>query len=586
MSDHPTRPTTVTPGDSPGEHPDERPPDIPTADDAPEGAAATRVDGGGHPLAAEPRWNPEPEPAPPSRPPSRPPAGAGEPLARGTTIADRYRLEAPIASGGMATVWRATDTVLTRPVAVKVLHAHLAADPEFVARFRREAVAAARLAHPAIVAIYDTSDDPESIIMELVEGHTLREELDKRSFLPPAEAVAIASSICQALEVAHKAGIVHRDVKPANVLLSPGGQLKVADFGIAKAARSTEDDDHHLPDLTAIGRMVGTAKYLAPEQVSGGDIDARTDVYAMGALLYEMVCGRPPFTGDNDLAVATARLHGPPDRPRTVLRTVPPRLDEIIMKALSLDPDRRHPSAAALWADLQSCPLDDDAVAMPPPPPPDATSVGEQPSFARSERSWLVPALLVSLVAVALGLAWVLIGGTEARRDLFDLVDRVRPGGGETSEDDDGGAAPLAFTGATSFDPDGDGSEHEEEAALAFDGDTATAWTTERYNSRDLGGLKDGVGIILSLQEAAALDELVLTSADAGWAAEIYVSSAQGASLADWGTPAATVDGAEPGETTVALDGAEGQHVLVWVTDLGDDGGVVFELQEVAVRST
>jgi len=568
----------VTPGSSPGEHPDERSPDIPTSDDTPDGAATTRVEAGAEPLAAEPRWGAEPEPAPP---PSRP-HRAGTALERGTTIADRYRLEAPIASGGMATVWRATDTVLTRPVAVKVLHAHLAADPEFVARFRREAVAAARLAHPAIVAIYDTSDDPESIIMELVDGHTLRDELDKRTFLPPGEAVAIASSICQALEVAHKSGIVHRDVKPANVLLSSGGQLKVADFGIAKAARSTQDDDDHLPDLTAIGRMVGTAKYLAPEQVSGGEIDARTDVYAVGALLYEMVCGRPPFTGDNDLAVATARLHGPPDRPRTVLRTVPPRLDEIIMKALSLDPDRRHPSASALWADLQSCPVDDDAVVMAPPPPPDATVVGEQPSFARSERSWLVPALLVSLVAVALGLAWVLIGGTEARRDLFDLVDRVRPGGGETEDAGGEDAAPLAFTAATSFDPDGDGSEHEDEAALAFDGDTATAWTTETYNSReDFRALKDGVGLVLDLGDAASLDELALTTPNADWSATVHVADASGGALSEWGPPVGEVTAGASGETTVALDEAEGRYVLVWLTDLGSR---TFELQEVVAR--
>lgn len=503
---------------------------------------------------------------------------SGSPLEQGTTIGGRYRLEAPIASGGMATVWRATDSVLTRPVAVKVLHAHLAADPEFVARFRREAVAAARLAHPSIVAIYDTSDDPEAIVMELVDGRTLRDELDARGFLPAAEAVSIASSICQALEAAHKAGIVHRDVKPANVLLSAGGQLKVADFGIAKAARTSGEDD--LPDLTAIGRMVGTAKYLAPEQVSGGEIDARTDVYAVGAVLYEMLCGRAPFTGDNDLAVATARLHGPPERPRTVLRTVPPRLDDIVMKALATDPDQRHHSASALWADLQSCPVDDQPLA--PVVATDATVVGDQPSFTRTERSWLVPALLVSLVAVALGLAWVLIGGSEARRDLIDLVDRVRPGGEPAAIAD---PAPLAIVAASPFDPepDGDGSEHDDEAGFAIDGDPATAWSTERYNSRQLGGLKDGVGIVLGLQDPARISELVLTSPDAGWSATIHVSSEPGASLADWGPPVATVDGAASGEHTVDFD-AEGGHVLVWITDLGDGGEVIFELQEAEVR--
>lgn len=512
----------------------------------------------------------------PTRPTTVTPSG--RPLEQGTTIGGRYRLEAPIASGGMATVWRAVDTVLTRPVAVKVLHAHLAADPEFVARFRREAVAAARLAHPSIVAIYDTSDDPEAIVMELVDGRTLRDELDARSFLPAAEAVSIASSICQALEVAHKAGIIHRDVKPANVLLSAGGQLKVADFGIAKAASAPGEDD--LPDLTAIGRMVGTAKYLAPEQVSGGDIDARTDVYAVGAVLYEMLCGRPPFAGDNDLAVATARLHGPPERPRSVLRTVPPRLDEIVMKALATDPDGRHHSASALWADLQSCPLDDQPLV--PVVATDATVVGDQPSFTRTERSWLVPALLVSLVAVALGLAWVLIGGSEARRDLIGLVDRVTPGREATTVDD---AAPLAISVATPFDPepDGDGNEHDDEAAFAIDGDPATAWSTERYNSRQLGGLKDGVGLVLSLQESARIEELGLRSPDAGWSASIYVASEPRFSLTDWGAPVAAVDGADAGAEVVDLD-AEGGHVLVWITDLGDGKEVIFELQEAVVR--
>jgi len=553
VSEQPTRPTAVTPGE--GSRP---------------------ADPG---LGAEPRWN---EPAPARAPADdatrvdRPGAAGREPLERGTTIGGRYRLEEPIAAGGMATVWRATDSVLTRPVAVKVLHAHLAADPEFVARFRREAVAAARLAHPAIVAIYDTCDDPEAIVMELVEGRTLREELDHRGFLPAAEAVAVASSICQALEVAHKAGIVHRDVKPANVLLSDGGQLKVADFGIAKAARADGTDDD-LPDLTAIGRMVGTAKYLAPEQVSGGDIDARTDVYAVGAVLYEMLCGRAPFTGDNDLAVATARLHGPPPRPRSVRATVPERLDAIVMKALAAEPDRRHPSASALWADLQSTPVGDEPVL---PRPSESTVVGDAPSFARSERSWIVPAVLVSLVAVALGLAWVLIGGTEARRDLFGVFDR------EAAQDDGGEAGePLAVAPApVAFDPQGDGSEHGDEAPLAVDGDPVTAWTTETYDSRqDFLGLKDGVGLVLDLGEGRDVGQVVLTTPNEQWAAAIHLADEPADAIEGWGAPAGTVEGGVPGETTVDLTDATGRYLLVWITDLGDR---TFELQEVVVRAS
>lgn len=513
-------------------------------------------------------------------PATDPPRSNDGDLASGDVVAGRYRLEGALASGGMATVWRAVDEVLARPVAVKVLHRRLAADPDFVARFRREAVAAARVAHPSIVGIYDTCADPEAIVMELVDGRTLRDELDNRRFLPPAEAVEIASGIAQALEVAHKAGLVHRDVKPANVLLSSDGRLKVADFGIAKAARP--DEDPELADLTSVGSMVGTAKYLAPEQVSGGDVDARTDVYALGAVLYEMVCGRPPFQGDNDLATATARLHAVPERPRSVLRTIPERLDTIIMRALATDPGHRYESAAALWAELQAAPLhvDTDAAPRPAGPVTDATVVTEQAtSFAKSERSWLVPAALVSVVAIALGLAWLLIGGTEARDSVFGLVDRVAPGGGGSSE-------PVDIT-AAAYDPLGSDGENDELAALAVDGDDATAWATERYNSRELGGLKAGVGIVVDLGESHDLDELKITTPDAGWSASVYVSDTSHATLAGWGTAVAGIEDAASGTTTTSLGDRPGSFVLFWITDLGDDPEpeVIFDLSEIVVTA-
>lgn len=511
--------------------------------------------------------------------PSRPIADGA--LETGSLVANRYRLDTPLAAGGMATVWRAVDEVLARPVAVKVLHAHLAADPSFVARFRREAVAAARLAHPSIVSIYDTCDAPEAIVMELVEGRTLRTELDGRQFLPPVEAVEIASGIAQALEVAHKAGLVHRDVKPANVLLSRDGRVKVADFGIAKAARPDEDPD--LPDLTSTGHMVGTAKYLAPEQVSGGDIDARTDVYALGAVLYEMLTGRPPFSGANDLATATARLHALPDRPRSVLRTVPTRLDEIVMKAMATNPDQRYESAAAMWADLQAAPLAaEGGGAVGTAAATDATVVTSQASsFARSERSWLVPTVLITMVAVALGLAWLLIGGTEARRDLFDLVERVAPGGGNGRAE----SVAVAELGVGAYDPFGTAGENDDEAGLAVDGNPETVWQTERYNTRLLGGLKPGVGLILDLAEARDLETLTIETPNADWTAEIYVATTLPSDFAGWGTPATTVTGAPTGTTEVDLGGVRGSFVLVWVTDLGSDDGVIYRVAELGVAA-
>lgn len=518
-----------------------------------------------------------PPPPDPVTPPPAPGTGLvftqGE-LATGRLLAGRYRLEAPLATGGMATVWRATDEVLARPVAIKVLHARLAADPDFVARFRREAVAAARLGHPSIVAIYDTCTDPEAIVMELVDGLTLRDQLDRRPLLPPAEAVAIACAIAEALEVAHKAGIVHRDIKPANVLLSADGALKVADFGIAKAANEAAHDPD-LPDLTMTGSMVGTAKYLAPEQVSGGVVDARTDVYALGAVLYEMLCGRPPFGGENDLAVATARLHHLPERPRSVLRTIPIRLDEIVMKALATDPERRYASASALWSDLQAAPLQSESGGAVDAAPVDATVIGNAPSFARAERSWLVPAALVSLVALALGLAWILIGGTSAGSNLFGLVDS----GGT---DDGGSGTPVALS-ATAFDPFGRDGENDDLAGQAVDGDTATAWKTEQYDTRRLGGLKPGVGLVVDLRESQDLNTLTVTSPTNDWTAEIYVSDTAHATVGDWGAPITTMPNTAAGTTTADLDGARGSFVLIWIVDLGDGNGVSVSLDEVTL---
>src|SRR5688572_7841211 len=246
----------------------------------------------------------------------------------------------------MAQVWRGTDEVLQRQVAVKVLHPHLAADESFVARFRQEAVAAARLAHPGIVAIFDTCSEKgtEAIVMELVPGRTLRERLDEPTPIDPWQAAGLAAQVAEALDAAHRAGLVHRDIKPANVLLAGDGRVKVADFGIAKAVADA--------DLTQPGLMVGTAKYLAPEQVRGEAVDARTDIYSLGVVLYEMLCGRPPFAADTDAATALARLQRDPLRPRQVRASVPKSLEEIVCRSMAREPGDRFDGAADLRAAL------------------------------------------------------------------------------------------------------------------------------------------------------------------------------------------------------------------------------------------
>jgi serine/threonine-protein kinase len=500
----------------------------------------------------------------------------------GPLLAGRYRLDRLIASGGMAQVWEATDEVLSRRVAVKLLHPHLAADAVFVARFRREAVAAARLVHPSIVAIYDThSDDQvEAIVMELVRGHTLRQELDRRPerVLEPFEAAAVVAEVAEALDVAHKAGVVHRDIKPGNVLLSEDGRVMVTDFGIAKALQESEGD------LTATGTTLGTVKYLAPEQVEGGPVDARTDVYALGVILYELVCGRAPFTGDSDAAVALARLTQPPLRPRQVRAGVPRSLERVIMRALARDPDDRYASAGDLRTALlaaQRDELDDPSresvlgfdvtsssgsFTMARPGPAHAAPPGPPRGFASSERGWLVPAVFIVIIGVVLGVAGVLFSNTEAGRRLLGRppeTELVAPPGLGT---------PVPVAGITTFDPQGDDRERQDLAELAIDGRPDTEWQTEGYASRDFGNLKDGVGLFLSLDQAQELHTLRVTSSSEDWTAAVYVADQPGSDLDDWGDPVSVTEHIDTSDVAFDLGGKSGQYVLLWITRPANDG--------------
>ena len=536
---------------------------------------------------------------PPSTPPRGNPAPTDTPRAvePSRLLAGRYRLDELLASGGMAQVWRGTDEVLRRSVALKLLHAHLAADDTFVTRFRQEAVAAARLTHPGIVSIYDTCSDDgvEAIVMELVPGRTLRERLDDPTPIDPWQAAGLAAQVAEALDAAHRAGLVHRDVKPANVLLCGDGRVKVADFGIAKAVADA--------DLTQPGSMVGTAKYLAPEQVLGEPVDPRTDIYGLGVVLYEMLCGRPPFAADTDAATALARLQRDPLRPRQVRPGVPKALEEVVLRAMARQPRDRFDSAADLRAALLAAgatpaadgdltaalaaPVDATVAAAAPRGATAPASAGPPPgpSFRQTERSWLVPTVIVVLVALALGIAGLLID----RSGAGDLLGGVRDaiGGGQRSVD-------LPTTGARSFDPPcgasrcegaqqgGDGRENDGDAGNVRDGDLATSWTTERYDDPDITALKPGVGIVLTLGSPAELRELVVTSPTDGWHATAYVAAADGRALGDWGDPLGAPAELAAGVNTIDLEGTSGQAVLLWITRAGADGRV--EIQEAALR--
>ena len=277
-------------------------------------------------------------------------------------LGGRYEVGELLGRGGMAEVHLGHDTRLSRPVAIKMLRSDLARDPSFLVRFRREAQSAAGLNHASIVAVYDSGEDHvvESggsrlsipyIVMEYVEGQTLRELLNDRSPLEPAEAARITEGILDALSYSHRMGIVHRDIKPANVMIGKHGEIKVMDFGIARAVADTS------ATMTQTQAVIGTAQYLSPEQAQGHTVDARSDLYSTGCLLFELLTGRPPFKGDSPVAIAYQHVGEAPPRPSTFNADVDPSLDAVVLHALVKDREARYQDAASFRADLQAARL-------------------------------------------------------------------------------------------------------------------------------------------------------------------------------------------------------------------------------------
>jgi serine/threonine-protein kinase len=498
----------------------------------------------------------------------------------GRHLAGRYRLNRPIASGGMAQVFEATDETLARRVAVKILHPHLASDEQFVRRFRAEAVAAARLAHPSIVSVYDTvvEDGLNAIVMELVTGTTLRADIDAHGPLQLAAVLAIGTQVADALAAAHATGLVHRDVKPANILLSADGRVLVADFGIAKAA--------HGHDHTDDGAMVGTAKYLAPEQVDGRPVDGRTDVYALGVVLYEALTGVPPFVGESDTATALLRLHADPVRPTQLRPDIPPAVEAVIGRALARRPDDRFPTAAAMRAALLAAGAEperapqvaQDAVAsarpdLPRPPgsPPVAPAVapGVSPPPGRpaddpepTRRVAAVVVVLALVAGAAAAAAWAGVTSTPAA------------------------SSPAGIVAFATFDPPpGSGGENDDQLPGLLDDDPATSWSTERYRDPDVTVLKPGVGLVATLDAPATVTAVEIDSPNANWRAEVRVIDGPVPEALDGWSPAlGSIEAAQPGTTRILIDETAASAVMLWITHVGDDRAMQIDAVRVLRR--
>ena len=515
--------------------------------------------------------------------------------AAGDLVGGRYRLERPIGSGGMATVWCAIDDETGAAVAVKLMHPRVQDDPDLLARFRREADVVARLDHPCIVRLLDrgsVEDDQPFIVFELVDGVSLKALIRQRGPLAPAEAASIASQVARGLELAHWSGIVHRDIKSHNVLVTDTGVAKLTDFGIARLLDGMQDG------LTRTGTVLGTSDYLAPEQARGLGVDGRTDVYALGVVLYEALTGQLPFPADSPMAVALRQVRDPMPDPREVRPDVPPYLAAIVLRACEKDPDGRFPSAldmadalmdvpsggtvalpvipaevAAADADtgrLQVAMSGDDVtgvIAAAPPPPATKAHVGTVPdepsgpgSVARAPRRRWPLAIGAVLVLGALGAVGFVISGRGTDSPVPGSAQSPVPG---VSGGIQGGTAVLPLASVTDADPEGEGREMPGEVPLSYDGNTDTSWRTEKYATADFGGLKDGAGLSVGLAAPAVATRLDLVSDGPGGRFEV---------LAGEPGPDARVVGSgtfEGGAQSVPLaEGDPSSTYTLWITEL------------------
>jgi serine/threonine-protein kinase len=481
----------------------------------------------------------------------------------GTTLSGRYRLEARIGAGGMSTVYRARDETLQRSVAIKLMNREVASDSDQLERFRREARAVAQFSHPHIVGVIDAGEDEHRpyIVFEYVEGETLKERIRRQGRLPVAEAVAYAIEIARALGAAHARHIVHRDVKPQNVLIDEEGSAKVTDFGIAR----TLDEE----GLTADGRVLGTTDYVSPEQALGQPVTGQSDLYSLGIVLYEMLTGEVPFKGESQVAVAMKHVREALPDVQRLRPEISAALAAVVETATSKRQDDRYANDAELIADLEDVLAIETARA--------GSAGGEVTSVLRtlpSQTQRRVP-FRVRHPAITTVLALVIVAAV-AGFAVWLATNRTHHGTGHPEQ-----AAPTVGTKALSsislcaacahgFNPLGTPTDEHPDASFAIDNQPSTFWRTQTYYSHTLNKL--GVGIYLDARPGTTAREVQVTTATPGFTATVYART----------TPP-PLKWPDPGWTKISAPTKVGnkqairltsgasryRYYLVWITDLG-----------------
>jgi tRNA A-37 threonylcarbamoyl transferase component Bud32 len=470
----------------------------------------------------------------------------------GTKLSGRYRLEAKLGSGGMSTVYLARDETLDRQVAVKVMHREMSEQEDQLERFRQEARAVAKISHPNVVSVIDAGEDGGHpyIVFEYVEGETLKQRISRIGALDVQEAIAYAIEIARGLSIAHARNLVHRDIKPQNVLIDDEGRAKLTDFGIS---RQLEQDG-----MTATGRVLGTTDYVAPEQAMGRPVDPRSDIYSLGVVLYEMLTGQVPFQADSQVGVAMKHVNE--DLPDVQRRRpeVSAAVALVVERATAKEPGERYQSVGEMTDDLETA-LEVEAAraggthgeatsvldALPPP---------KRKLAGRTRWSWAAIALLVLVGGGAL-LATKLIG------------DGIFGGGGAK----EGKGGPVEVSSATDYDPQGDGEEVGSKVGLAVDGNpSGTAWETEHYDDEAFAGTKSGpspgVGIYVTTPAPARPSEMDVKSPTEGWDAEVYAAaSGPPEDLEEWGEPVGEASDADTTEEISLTVRKPSRYFLLWI---------------------